>query len=522
MADVVIAGAGPNGLMLACELAMAGVRPVVLDPMSGPNPYRRANGIVGQGVRILDHRGLYAALAGTDDPPQPVPGSSFGAFSLDFTDVANPQLFILHVEQPRLIEVLVQRARELDVEFRWGHRLDGFGEHRDGSDNGITVQVAGPDGGYELTAQYLIGADGGTSVTRKLAGIDFGGTSSYDVVERMAFGVVPPDDWVDPVSGALEVPGVGPVPSRQFVRTDRGIFAWGMLAGQAVVFTIELAGTPREEPDPAPADAPPMTLREHEASVQRLLGAPVPLRPADPDVPPDLRKFSGMNSRIASRYRDGRVILVGDSAHVHFALGGPGLNLGLQDAVNLGWKLAAVLDGRVGPELLDTYESERRPVAERLIMHSRAQLALIRPGPEITALRELFGELLALPGVVGHLGDLVSGADTRYGTGSDHPWVGRWVPDFAVAGADGIRRVAELARDGRPLLIDLTDGAVAARAAAGSRLLTIATGRAVGEVAAQAVLVRPDGYVAWASSSPTPDTEDLRRALTSWFGITPA
>lgn len=515
MADVVIAGAGPNGLMLACELAMAGVRPVVLDPLPGPNPHRRANGIVGQGVRILDHRGLYNALAETTDPPQPVPGSSFGAFGLDFSEVADPQLFILHVEQPRLIEVLVERARELDVEFRWEHQLNGFNQH----DEGITVLVDGPDRTYELATRYLIGADGGTSLTRKLAGIEFGGTSSYDVVERMAFGVVPPYDWVDPVSGALEVPGVGPVPARQFVRTDRGIFAWGMLAGQAVVFTIELESTPREEPSPEAADAGPMTLSEHEDSVKRLLGAAVPLRPAAPDVPPDLRRFSGMNSRIASRYRSGRVILVGDSAHVHFALGGPGLNLGLQDAVNLGWKLAAVLDGRVGPELLDTYEAERRPVADRLIMHSRAQLALIRPGPEITALRELFAELLTIPGVVGHLGDLVSGADTRYGTGGDHPWVGRWVPDFAVAGADGARRVAELARDGRPLLIDLTGGAVVAAAAAGARGVTIATGRPVGDVAAQAVLVRPDGYVAWASSSPTPDVDALRTALTSWFGI---
>ncbi|WP_205876600.1 FAD-dependent monooxygenase [Mycobacterium camsae] len=515
MVDVVIAGAGPNGLMLACELAMAGVDPVVLDPMPGPNPHRRANGIVGQGVRILDHRGLYSALAGTDEPPQPVPGSSFGAFSLDFADVADPQLFILHVEQPRLVEVLVQRARELDVEFRWGHGLDGFDDH----DNGVTVQVAGPDGRYELATRYLIGADGGTSLTRKLAGIEFAGTSSYDVVERMAFGVVPPDDWVDPVSGALHVPGVGPVPSRQFVRTDRGIFAWGMLAGQAVVFTIELQSTPREEPDPAAADASPMTLTEHEGSVERLLGAAVPLRSASPEVPPDLRRFSGMNSRIASRYRCGRVILVGDSAHVHFALGGPGLNLGLQDAVNLGWKLAAVLDGRVGPELLDTYEAERRPVAERLIMHSRAQLALIRPGPEITALRELFGELLTIPGVIGHLGDLVSGADTRYGTEADHPWVGRWVPDFAVSGPVGVRRVAELARDGKPMLIDLTEGAVVAAAAAGARPLTVAAGQPVGEVAARAVLVRPDGYVAWASSSATPDVDGLRSALTRWFGI---
>jgi hypothetical protein len=241
----------------------------------------------------------------------------------------------------------------------------------------------------------------------------------------------------------------------------------------------------------------------------------------------DLRRFSGINSRIAERYRDGRVLLVGDAAHVHSPMGGPGLNLGLQDAVNLGWKLAAVLNGRVESSLLDTYEAERRPAAERVIMHSRAQLGLVRPGPEITALRELFAELITDPSVVRRLGDLVSGADNRYITGADeHALVGRWVPDFAVASAGATRRVAELARDGRPLLIDLTDDAVVATAVAeiGDQL-AVAAGRAVGDVAATAVLVRPDGYVAWAwsasMSAHTPDPEQLRQlrcVLSRWFG----
>src|SRR6201996_5550148 len=201
-----------------------------------------------------------------------------------------------------------------------------------------------------------------------------------------------------------------------------------------------------------------MTLAELEASPNRVLGTDVPLRPASPDAPLDLRRFSGINSRIASRYQVGRVILIGDAAHVHSPMGGPGLNLGLQDVVNLGWKLAAVLKGRVEPALLATYEAERRPAAERVIMHSRAQLALVRPGPEVTALRQLFAELVTDPEIVRRLGDLISGAENCYVAGAEaHPLAGRWVPEFSVANADGTIRVAELARTGRPLLLDLTD-----------------------------------------------------------------
>jgi FAD binding domain len=192
--------------------------------------------------------------------------------------------------------------------------------------------------------------------------------------------------------------------------------------------------------------------------------------------------------------------------------------------VNLGWKLAAVLNGRVKPALLDTYQAERRTAAERVIMQSRAQLALLRPGPEITALRELFAELITEPVVVHRLSDLLSGADNRYAMGADmHPLAGRWVPDFAVASAGGTQRVAELARSARPVLVDLTEsGAVAAELNDVESQLTIAAGRPIGEVPATAVLVRPDGYVAWASSQSRPDPDELRGlrgVLTYWFGI---
>jgi 2-polyprenyl-6-methoxyphenol hydroxylase-like FAD-dependent oxidoreductase len=501
--------------MLACELGLAGVRSVVLDPLPGPNPEPRANGVVGQGVRILDHRGLYEALAGAGEYPRPAARGMFAAFPLDFGAAPDSQVYFLPVPQPRLAQTLARRAGECNAELRWGHTLTGFDQHADG----VTVHVTGPDGRYELSTRYLVGADGGHSLTRKLAGIDFPGMSSNDVVMRMGLGALPREDWVDPSSGALDVPGFGRIPPLQFVRTERGMFAWAWLSGRSMMGSVEL--------DPSAVDGGrdesevPMTLEELHASIARVLGTEVPLRPQAADGPIEMRRFAGLNSRIASRYKAGRVILIGDAAHVHSALGGPGLNLGLQDAVNLGWKLAAVVLGRVEPALLDTYEAERRPAGERVITHSRAQIALIRPGTEVTALRQVFGELLAEPAVVRRMSDVLSGADVRYPTEPDaHPLVGRWVPDVTISIPSGAFRVAQLARDGRPLLLDFTgDGVVAAAMGQAGGAVTVVAGRPQQQVPATAILVRPDGYVAWASSAQDPDIDALRQVLRRWFGV---
>jgi 2-polyprenyl-6-methoxyphenol hydroxylase-like FAD-dependent oxidoreductase len=518
MVDVVIAGAGPDGLMLACELGLAGIRPVILDPTPGPNLQARANRIAGQAARILDHRGLYSEFAGKVEPPKPVSHWMFAGLPLDLGTVPDSQLFVVPVQQHGLVELLTERAAKYDVEIRWGHALTGF----DQDDDGAALHVAGPDGAYEITAKYFVGADGGHSMTRHLAGIEFPGMSSYDLVVRIGFNVVPPDEWVAPISDA---PGSDHLPPQQSHRTDRGVFSFGAMGSRVAVMTYEMDSSPREQRSDDVADEPPMSLAELEASATRVLGQDVPLRPINPDAPLDLRRFFGINSRVASRYQVGRVFLVGDAAHVHAPIGGPGLNLSLQDGVNLGWKLAAVLNGRAEPALLATYETERRPVAERLLMQTRAQLGLFRPGPEITALRELFAELLTDTNNVRRISDLQSGADNRYAMGDTdadepHPLVGRWVPDFGVATPAGSRRIAELARDGRPLLVDLTEsGAVAAALTSVSDQLTVSAGSAVGPVAATALLVRPDGYVAWASSQLRPDLVGLRGALKRWFGI---
>jgi len=518
MYDVVIAGAGPNGLMLANELGLSGIRPIVLEPSPGPNPQRRANGVTGQAVRLLDHRGLYRVISGTPDPPAPSPWVMFAAMTVDLMGVPDPQQFMVPVQQPRLVQLLAEQVRDKGADIRWGHRLVGFEQDRDG----VVVRVDGPDGSYELPARYLVGADGGTSLTRKIAGIDFPGMTSHDAVARMAFGVAPPPDWVDPVTGSLSIPGWGRLPAALFHRAEHGVFACRRLGDRAMVLTMELDRSAREEPlgdrDEA-YNEQPVSLPEIEASLKRVSGVDIPLTPVSSDAPLDLRRFYGINSRVAARYRSGRVFLVGDAAHVHSPMGGPGLNLGLQDAVNLGWKLAAVIAGGADPALLDSYQTERRPAAERVIMHSRAQLALVRPGTEITALRAMFAELLDDPGNAKRISDLLSGNDNHYALGA-HPLAGRWVPDFSVV-SDGSRaRVAELARDGRPLLIDLTENACLANTYTfAAERVTIVAGRAVDHVAATALLVRPDGYVAWASSAPEPNADELRPIVREWFGI---
>jgi hypothetical protein len=258
----------------------------------------------------------------------------------------------------------------------------------------------------------------------------------------------------------------------------------------------------------------PMTLDELRDSLRRIIGVDVPLEAPKKPGSHALRRVDGINSRQADRYRDGRVLLLGDAAHVHSPMGGPGLNLGMQDAVNLGWKLAAVVDGRAPDGLLDTYESERYPVGERVMMHSQAQLALAAPGPEVNALRKLFGELARQREVTAHLAGLLSGSDVRYDVGDDHPMSGLMVPDFDL---DDGRRVAELLHGARPVLLDPSGGVTAA--AAGSwaeRVDTVAAGMAEGPAA---MLIRPDGYVAWAADDFEPDdAERLRGALARWFG----
>ncbi|GAA2184796.1 FAD-dependent monooxygenase [Micromonospora lupini] len=499
MIDVLIVGAGPNGLMLACELALAGVHPVVLERHATPTGEPRANGVVGQVVHLLDRRGLYTRLSGESTPPSPQPAFTFGAFPLDLTMLAENPHYVLGVPQAQLEATLAARAAELGVDLRRGHEVVDLRQRPD------VVEVCLADG-TQLTARFLVGADGGRSAVRRLAGIDFPGVTYDRSVSRTAT-VTVPASFLDPETGALRVPGHGVVPPFLHTRTERGLIAWAPFPGRPAILSTT------EWPDVPTSDENPMSLAELRASVARVLGADVPLGEPDGPGPGLLRRLNGQNTRIAARYRAGRVLLVGDAAHVHPAIGGPGLNLGLQDAANLGWKLAATVRGWAPQGLLDTYETERRPVAERVVMSTQAQSALIGPGDEITGLRELFAELLRTPEVTGHIAALMSGADIHYPADPADPLAGRSAPDVVVDGDHGPVRLAELTRTARPLLLDST-GVYAEVAAPWRDRVDIVTGALRGTTAT-ALLVRPDCFVAWSAG----DADTLRASLTHHFGL---
>jgi hypothetical protein len=258
-----------------------------------------------------------------------------------------------------------------------------------------------------------------------------------------------------------------------------------------------------------------MTLDELRDSARRVLGVELPVEPPTGDGPHAMRRIAGQNTRQVDRYRAGNILLLGDSAHVHSAMGGPGLNLGLQDAVNLGWKLAATVNGWAPPDLLDTYHAERYPVGQRVMMQSMSQTALFGPGPEIAALRELFKELLQQPGVAEHMAHLLAGSDVRYDVGDDHPLAGRLAPDLTL---DNGKRVAELLHSARPVLLDLSGGHVGEAARGWADRVDVVVG-ATADAEVCALLIRPDGYVVWAADTfERADGDRLHAALQRWFG----
>jgi 2-polyprenyl-6-methoxyphenol hydroxylase-like FAD-dependent oxidoreductase len=482
--------------MLACELALAGLKPVVLDKLPGPSDEPKANGLVGQVIRQLDMRGLYQKFNGDVNPPQPCYGWAFAGMSLSFLGVDDNPMYALLIPQPRLVRLLDERARELGVDVRWGHELATMS----GRDDGVALSVRSPEGTYQLDAGWLVGADGGRSMVRKSAGIGFPGHTS-PIVSRIAH-VHLPEELLVPGRG-YDIPGFGLIPFGTTRFDDGSLILFPLEHDRPMLGTIEYGWTPGS------ADGP-VSLDELRESVHRLLGVDVPVEAPKKPGTHALRRIDGINSRQADTYRAGRVLLVGDAAHVHSPMGGPGLNLGMQDAVNLGFKLAAVVNGSAPERLLDTYESERYPVAERVMMQSQAQLALAAPGPEVAALRTLFGKLASKPEVAAHMADLLAGSDVRYDVGDDHRLSGCMVPELVL---DDGRRVTGLLHAGRPVLLDLTGGLEVP-----NDRVDVVTGTMADRPAA-ALLIRPDGYVAWAADElGEDDRARLQAALSRWCG----
>lgn len=507
--DVVIVGGGPTGLFLACELRLAGVRPLVLERRSEPNQADKAHGLAGQVVRLLDNRGLFQRCGGRG-VPEPAPAFLFAGMPLPLHALGegNP-MYLLSCNQRDLEHVLAQRATELGAEIRRGWDVVSAGQTQDQ----VEVVVRGADGAETtLTAGYLVGCDGARSRIRKQAGIAFPGSTDENAVDRSA--LIGRSDLIGPAPGGrVVIEGLGEVPAH-FHRTDRGLFTFLTHDRERpMVNTTEWEDHPAGD---SPGKGAPMSLAEMEDSIERVLGVRLPLTPPPEDAPTLLRRRCGRNTRVADRYRDGRIFIAGDAAHVSH---GPTLNTALQDAANLAWKLAAAVQGWAPEQLLESYQTERRPAGAREAMQTQAErTALMAPGDEVTALRTLFAELLERTENVQLVADLVAGADVHYDTGEEVPTApaGRFVPSLELTTEDGrTRRLAEFLHDARPLLVDRTgrNDLAAAVEPWNDRVRRVAAG--ADDAPSSALLIRPDCYVAWAGT----DAEGLRAALARWFGM---
>ncbi|MFI9722860.1 FAD-dependent monooxygenase [Streptomyces sp. NPDC052396] len=493
-ADVVIAGAGPTGLMLACELRLAGVDVMVVERLAERTGESRAGGMHSRTLEVLDQRGVLDRFLAIGEL------QSVGHFSglwLDFDESESRHSRPLMILQSAIERLLEEWATELGVRVRRSSELTGI--HQD--EAGVTVELGTAEAApATLRARYLVGCDGGRSTVRKLSGIGFPGTPA---TMTALIGDVELPDLTEEYIWARRVPG-----------GDFSVIAFE--PGWYRVITSDYSHV-------ADRDEPP-TFEQLRESLIKLAGTDYGMR-----NPKWVSRF-GDAARQAAQYRDGRVLLAGDAAHIHFPAGGQGLNMGVQDAVNLGWKLASVVRGQAPESLLDSYHAERHPVAERVLHNTRAQAALARPGVDTDALRDVFGSLIVFDDVNRHLRGMLTALDIRYPLDGDHPLTGRRVPDADLKTPDGATRVYELLNAARPVLLDLRGSAELAAAAAGwADRVDLVEARseddrwpvpAVGEIPAPAaLLIRPDGHVAWAAAAGgTPDISALRTALTTWFG----
>src|SRR5213593_1727595 len=439
-ADVIIVGAGPTGLMLAGELCRSGVRPLVLERHPQIRDIPKAGGLSGQILELLRYRGELERFEAVSTAPRPAPRFPWGGMHIDFTQLTDPPMQALPLPQPILERVLDERARELGADIRRGHEVIGLSQDQDS----VTADVRGPDEQDRMTARYLVGCDGASSRVRDMAGIPFPGTT-YPEVQRLAVVTVPESVTVLE-NGDLDVAGVGRI-SFGFTRTERGEFAVGSTNPALMgLYTSEEEAVGYDDDEP-------MTVTELRDSIRRVLGADLPL-----GEPTRLTRFT-FHARQVERYRDGRILLAGDAAHL-FPAPGVALGAGLLDTVNLGWKLAAAIHGWAPARLLDTYHDERHLAGERTMLHTQAQVAIRRGhDPAAEALRELLQELLVDEQPLRRIGALMAGSDIRYLLpGHDHhALIGSFAPDLALRTDRGATSVAELVHTARPVLLVLAD-----------------------------------------------------------------
>ena len=479
--EVVIAGGGPTGMMLAAELALAKVDVAVVERR--PDHVlvgSRAGGFHSRTIEVLDQRGVADRFLVEGKPAQAV---MIGATVLDMSDFPTRYPYSLGIWQNQIERIMAAWIAELPVQIYYGREVKGFAQ--DGA--GVDVELAD---GEPLRGQYLVGCDGGRSVIRKAAGIEFPG-------------------WDATRSNLIAEVEVTEEPPRGIRHDATGVHGLHRLEdGQTfrVVVTEQQLG-PSSEP----------TLVDLSEALIAVYGTDFGAH-----SPTWISRFTDM-TRQAANYRAGRALLAGDSAHVHYPAGGQGLSLGVQDAVNLGWKLAQVVKGTSPGSLLDTYQAERHPVAARAIQHTIAQGVLQRADERMKALVDMVSELAVMDDPRKRLAGNISGLDIHYDLGEGHPLLGRRMPDLDLVTADGPLRVFTLLHAAKPVLLNFGEpGAFEITPWAERAQLVDAeyVGAwdlpVLGEVPApSAVLVRPDGYVAWVGEG---TDAGLRDALATWFG----
>jgi 3-(3-hydroxy-phenyl)propionate hydroxylase len=490
---VVIAGGGPTGLMLAGELALAEVDVAVVERRASQDlPGSRAGGLHSRTIEVLDQRGIADRFLSEGQVAQV---AGFASVRLDISDFPTRHPYGLGLWQNHIERILAGWVGELRVPIHYGIEVTGFAPQ---DDTGVDVQLSD---GQSLRAEYLIGCDGGRSLIRKAAGIEFPG-------------------W-DPTTSSLLAEGeMTEEPETGIRRTPSGMHAIGKVeyeikGGEVIYKKGGTVGVMLTESQVGNTDEP--TLRDLSEGLIAVYGTDYGIH-----SPTWITRFTDM-TRQAAAYRDRRILLAGDAAHVHSPVGGQGLNTGVQDAVNLGWKLAQVVHRTAPESLLDTYHAERHPVAARVLRNTMAQTALMRVDDRIEALRDTVSELLGMDEPHKRFAARMSGLDIHYDLGEGHPLLGRRMPDLDLVTADGPLRVFTLLHEARPVLLNLGEPGGFDIAPWADRVQLIDAEYVgtwelpvLGAVAAPtAVLIRPDGYVAWVGDRTQLGLAD---ALTTWFG----